>query len=90
MLFLFCLCYAFLCACLLIPCGHLLGKMSNCEVVTFLFGILGQMWCLIVSIPDLCPFSYFEIRFSEVHEATNVMVSVQSKKPLKGIMSTYH
>ena len=24
------------------------------------FGVLGQVWCLIVLIPDLCPFSYFE------------------------------
>ena len=32
---------------------------SNCEVCTFLIGILGQVWCLIVSIPDLCPLSYF-------------------------------
>ena len=23
--------------------------------------LLGQVWCLIVSIPDLCPFSYFNI-----------------------------
>ena len=27
---------------------------SNCEVITFLFGSQGQVWCLIVSIPDLC------------------------------------
>ena len=27
--------------------------MSNCEI-----GILGQVWCLIVSILDICPFSY--------------------------------
>ena len=33
--------------------------MSNCEVVTFPFGILGKVWLLIVSIPDLCPNSYF-------------------------------
>ena len=33
--------------------------MSNCEVVTFPCGILGQAWCLTVSIPDLCPLSYF-------------------------------
>ena len=33
--------------------------MSNCDVVTFPIGILGQVWCLIVSIPDLCPLSYF-------------------------------
>ena len=34
-----CFCYAFVCVCLLMPCGHLLGwlsfVMSNCEVVTF-------------------------------------------------------
>ena len=33
----------------------------NCDFVTFrfgIFGILGQVWCLIVSIPDLCPLSY--------------------------------
>ena len=32
--------------------------MSNGESVTFPF-ILGQVWYLIVSIPDLCPLSYF-------------------------------
>ena len=26
MLFLSCVCYAFVCVCLLMPCGHLLGK----------------------------------------------------------------
>ena len=31
----------------------------NCVVVTFPLGILGQVWYLIVSIPDICPFSYF-------------------------------
>ena len=30
--------------------------MSNCH---FPIGILGQVWCLTVSIPDLCPLSYF-------------------------------
>ena len=29
--------------------------MSTCEVP---IGILSQVWCLIVSIPDLYPFSY--------------------------------
>ena len=29
--------------------------MSNCDVVNIPCGILGQVWCLIVSIPDLCP-----------------------------------
>ena len=30
----------------------------NCVIVTFPFAILGQVWYLIVSIPDLCPLSY--------------------------------
>ena len=31
-----------------------------CDSVTFPFGILGQVWYLIVSIPDLCRLSYFQ------------------------------
>ena len=31
----------------------------NCALVTFPCGILGQVWYMIVLIPDLCPFSYF-------------------------------
>ena len=36
--------------------------VSNCEFVTFPCGILGQVWYLIVSIPDLCNsnFVYFQ------------------------------
>ena len=30
-----------------------------CDVCHFSIGILAQMCCLIVSIPDLCPFYYF-------------------------------
>ena len=61
MLFLFGFCYAFARICLLMHCGHLLGKglvyavyLLSCH---FPIGILGQMWCLIVSITDLCPLS---------------------------------
>ena len=31
----------------------------NCVFVTFPCGILGQVWYIIVSIPDLCLLSYF-------------------------------
>ena len=34
--------------------------MSYCEVVNFPIGILCQVWCLIVSIPDLCTLSDFD------------------------------
>ena len=37
----------------------LLFVVFNCVFVTFPFGILGQVWYLIVSIPDLCQLSYF-------------------------------
>ena len=30
-------------------------------VITFPCGILGQVWYLIVSFPDLCRLSYFEV-----------------------------
>ena len=33
--------------------------MFNCVFVIFLCGILGQVWYMIVSIPDLCHISYF-------------------------------
>ena len=34
--------------------------MSNSDFVTFPCGILGQVWYLIVLIPDLCRLSYFD------------------------------
>ena len=41
---------------------HLLAL--DCDVLLsrcrFPIGILGQVWCLIISIPDICPFSYLE------------------------------
>ena len=54
--------------CLLQPCGHLPGKVYSlgilvCDAflcfVTFQCGVLGQVWYLIVSIPDLCILPYF-------------------------------
>ena len=33
--------------------------MFYCVFVTFPGGILGQVWYLIVSIPDLCHLSYY-------------------------------
>ena len=49
--------------CSLQPCGHLLGTLV-CDVsyvfVTFSCGVLGQVWYLNVSIPDICLLTYFE------------------------------
>ena len=38
----------------------LLYVMCSCVFVTFPYDVLGQVWYLIVYIPDLCIFSYFE------------------------------
>ena len=62
--FLSCVCYAFICA-LWSPAGKALTSwpsfvVSNYEFVTFPL-ILGQVWYLIVSIPDLCTLTYFVI-----------------------------
>ena len=49
--------------------------MSNCIIVTFPFGILGHVWCLIVSIPDLGPLSYFykkSMATSDVFDIANL------------------
>ena len=63
MLFLYCVCHAFASAhCCRWERADLLALvlMLNCVIVTFPFGILGQVWYLIVSIPDLGPLSYFQ------------------------------
>ena len=67
-MFLFCLVFAMsLCAsvymCFVVTCwerADLLALVCGvyCEFVTFI-GILGQVWYLIVSIPDLCTLTYF-------------------------------
>ena len=41
------------------PTSWFLLVMFNCVFVTFPCGILGQVWYLIVSIPDLCRLYYF-------------------------------
>ena len=60
---LLCLCARlFICA-LWSPAGKGLTSwlsfvVSICEFITFSIGILGQVWYLIVSVPDLCTLTY--------------------------------
>ena len=46
-----------------VNCPDLLALVCDVElcVCYFPIGILGQVWYLIVSIPDLCRLSYFEL-----------------------------
>ena len=61
------LCFVRVCLCVL--CGHLLGKgwplgsrlWCLLWVCHFPIGILGQVWYLIVSIPDLCTLTYLAL-----------------------------
>ena len=65
MLFMSCVCHAFVSVhcCLVVTCWEradlLALVMFTCVFVTFPCDIVGQVWYLIVSIPDLCHLSYF-------------------------------
>ena len=68
-MFLFCLVFAMFCARLFIcaswsPAGKGLTSWLSFVVSSVSFslsiGILGQVWYLIVSIPDLCNLTYFD------------------------------
>ena len=59
--------------------------MFNCVFVTFPCGILGQVWCLIVSIPELCHLSYLELLF--VYRMTSLL-RVKKRHVIKSINQT--
>ena len=60
--FLPCVCYALVRVSLFVPCSHPLGKGWHLDSrwwclnvsLSLSIGILGQVWYLTVSIPDLC------------------------------------
>ena len=66
----------------------LLFVMFNCVFVTFPFGILGQMWYLIVSIPDLCRLSYFKMLIKSNKGPDSVPDDFSSNTTKQ--MSVYH
>ena len=64
-----CACHAFasVYCCLVVTCLErvvLLALVGDvyCICATFPCGILGQVWYLITSFPDLCSFSYFNLQ----------------------------
>ena len=68
LLFVYCVCHAFASVhcCLVVTSrerADLLALVCDvyCYFVTFQLGILGQVWYLIVLIPDPCCFSYYII-----------------------------
>ena len=74
------LCFCILCfscfrvcsCCLVVTCWEnadflALAGDVYCIFATFICGVLGQGWYLIVSFPDLCHLSYFDI-LAEDHQ----------------------
>ena len=71
MFFMYCVCHAFASVhcCLVVTCWERADLLAlvcyvYCDFITFPFGVLGQVWYLIVLIPDLCCLSYFLDIFS--------------------------
>ena len=64
-----CLCHTDCLVCFMEPCGNLMGKRwpldsLECDcfllvIVTFQCVVLGQVWYLIILIPDICLLPYF-------------------------------
>ena len=50
--------------------------MSNCDFATFPCGLLGQVWFLIVLIPDPCCLSYFDTNAYNLPASQNENVVV--------------
>ena len=68
MLFMSCVCHAFAsvqyCCCIVVNCweeADLLVLVFDCIFVTFPCGLLGQVWYLLILIPDLCRLSDFRL-----------------------------
>ena len=86
-----CLCYTFLS----VSCGPvvtcleiydllaLLCVMFTCVFITFPNGVLGQVWCFIVSIPDIGLLPYFKCSFYQMYGQviTNWLRPSQKKTP---------
>ena len=84
-LFMSCDCHAFapVHCCLVVTCWERADLLAlDCDVycgfVTFPCGILGQVWFLIVSIPDLCHLSFTILTFSLICHLCNKIIKKNS------------
>ena len=85
-----CVCYVFVRVCLYLLCGHLLGKgwplgsrlWCLLWVCHFPIGILGHVWYLIVSIPDLCTLTYFYKWISKSLRISKYVIFLKMRKIL--------
>ena len=87
--FVVCLCYAVLsvpCS-LVVTCWEsanllaLLYVVFSCASVTFLYGVPGQVWYLIVSITDLCLLLYiYQLHNKRKETSSHIQVKIISEK----------
>ena len=64
--------------CLVVTClggADLLDIVNDVKLcfVTFPIGILGQVWYLIVSIPDLCNLSYYDLVYADIPDSIHIV-----------------
>ena len=81
-------------AAMLSPAGKgliswLLFVMFNCVFITFPCGILGQVWYLIVSIPDLCHLSYFRWDKNNLTGTASGCQTVRSRSALSNLFAKF-
>ena len=84
--------------CLYVLRGHLLGKgwplgsrlWCLLWVCHFPIGILGQVWYLIVSIPDLCNLTYFKDIALGIRELVTLLLLSFWFHEAVGILSLFH
>ena len=83
--------------CLYVLCGHLLGKgwplgsrlWFLLWVCHFPIGILGQVWYLIVSIPDLCTITYFAFIVLRMSWSCNCSVNLPHRSWVSGVVVVF-
>ena len=77
MLFLSCVCYTFVRVCLLMPCGHLLGKGDGSVAVDFLF--------IVTRIVGVCSCSVFCCALLYVH--SSIAIILMGKRELVALLN---
>ena len=88
MFFVSCVSHAFASVncCLLVTCWERADLLALADVycifVTFPCGILGQVWYLIASFPDLCHLSYFLINVSSMYIQSQFSGNVHKQRTM--------
>ena len=64
---------------------EVLNVMFYCDFVTFPCGVLGQVWYLIVSIPDLC----LLLTYISAHDLLNLLDKFRRRDKMRGLITIF-